>query len=331
MRLALRAGARGVATTAPNPPVGAVLVRDGVLLAIGHHERAGGPHAEVVAFSKLSDPALAKGSVLYVTLEPCSTQGRTPPCVDAILRHGVARVVVGCTDPNPKHAGRGLQLLRAAGVSVDCGVCETEARRLIRAFAKRITTGLPWVLAKVASTLDGRISLAPAAGRWLSNEASRQLVHRLRARVDAVMIGAGTARSDDPHLDVRGVWHAKQPVPVILSRSGVLPPRLWLLRGARAATTRVLRGPTLEAALRELAADGIQSVLLEGGSQLFGEAVDGRLIDEYMLFLAPLLAGGPQPITSGRGCAQPNESLRLNEIRMRRMGSDLCISGVVTP
>jgi diaminohydroxyphosphoribosylaminopyrimidine deaminase/5-amino-6-(5-phosphoribosylamino)uracil reductase len=205
MRAALREARRGLGQTSPNPAVGAVIVRAGRIVARGHHRRAGLPHAEIEALQVLRQPQLARRATLYVTLEPCSTHGRTPPCVEAIVRHSFARVVIGAIDPNPAHAGRGVELLRAAGIDVVTGVLESECRELNVAFNKWIVTGLPFVIAKAALSLDGRLTRPPGEGQWLSNAASRADAHRLRASVDAILIGAGTLRADNPRLTVRGV------------------------------------------------------------------------------------------------------------------------------
>ena len=203
MRAALREARRGVGRTSPNPAVGAVIVRGGRVVARGFHRCAGMPHAEIEAMTALKNPRLGAGRRIYVTLEPCSTHGRTPPCVEAIVRGGFARVVIGAIDPNPAHAGRGGELLRGAGIEVKTGVLEDECRELNVAFNKWIVTGLPFVIAKAALSLDGRLTRPPGEGQWLSNAASRADAHRLRASVDAILVGAGTVRADNPRLTVR--------------------------------------------------------------------------------------------------------------------------------
>ena len=203
MRAALREAARGLGHTSPNPAVGAVIVRGGRIVARGFHRRAGQPHAEIEALRALKKADLARGATLYVTLEPCSTQGRTPPCVGAILSAGFARVVIGTIDPNPAHAGRGVKLLRAGGVKVTAGVLDEECRALNVGFNKWIVTGLPWVIAKWAMSWDGKIATRSGDSQWISNEASRAIVHSLRGRVDAILVGAETARRDNPLLTAR--------------------------------------------------------------------------------------------------------------------------------
>jgi len=327
MDLALRAARRGVRTASPNPAVGAVVVDGDQLLGIGYHHAAGGAHAEVEALR--SCKARTEGCTLYVTLEPCSTHGRTPPCTEAILEHGIRRVVLGCVDPNPLHAGRAIELLRDAGVEVLVGVRETEARHLIRAFAKAITTGLPWVIVKAARTLDGRITLPPDEGRWLSGPRARKFVHRLRARVDAVMVGAGTARNDDPHLDARGVRAPRQPRPVILSQSGRLPSTLWLMRPARRERTLVLPGSDLREALQSLGKLGIQSVLVEGGGATIGALLDAKLVDEWVVIQAPHITAGPTVMSAGKGFGNLDDAVRLGGLRATRLDDDLVLQGVV--
>lgn len=329
MELALRAAKRGVRTVSPNPPVGAVITRDNQLLAIGYHRQAGGPHAEIDALDQLTSPELARGATLYVTLEPCSTEGRTPPCTAAIQASGLLRVVAGCVDPNPLHAGRGLQQLRAAGLEVVEGVMEHAAREMIRAFAKSVTSDLPWIIVKAARTLDGRLTLPPAAGRWLSNPRAQRLVHRWRARVDAVLVGAETARRDDPHLDARGLPVARQPRPVILTRSGDLPPHLWLMQPERRQHTIQLTGPSMRDSLQTLRRLGIQSVLVEGGAEVIGNLIDEHLIDEVLVIQTPYIGDGPVPMSGGKGLANLEETIQLQNIRMRRYGHDLVLHGMV--
>ncbi|MFU8781103.1 MAG: bifunctional diaminohydroxyphosphoribosylaminopyrimidine deaminase/5-amino-6-(5-phosphoribosylamino)uracil reductase RibD, partial [Kiritimatiellia bacterium] len=221
MRRALILAAKGEGRTRPNPPVGAVLVRAGKVIGEGYHRKAGGPHAEVVALRGLP-LRQTRGATLYVTLEPCSTHGRTPPCVDAILAAGIAEVVVSVKDPNPKHAGRGLRLLRKHGVRVIAGVCQEEGAALLAPFAKWVTTGQPFVTLKMGMTLDGRIGDARKHSRWITGPAARREVQDLRKRVDAVLVGAGTVAADNPSLLVQS-RKTGQPLRVILDGSGRIP------------------------------------------------------------------------------------------------------------
>ena len=316
--------------TSPNPAVGAVIVSArGKLLAKGWHRAAGCPHAEIEAIRRLARPALARGAGLYVTLEPCSTQGRTPPCVDAIIAAGFARVIVGAIDPNPAHAGLGLDALRAAGIEVEHGVVGAEAAALNRAFNKWIVTGLPLVIAKCALSLDGRITRLPSEGPWLTSERSRADAHRLRAQVDAILIGAGTLRADNPRLTVRGVRGARQPWRVVLTRSGELPAEAHLFTDEHRERTVVYKKRPLAAVLRDLGGRGVTSVLIEGGTQVLGEAFDRRVVDRVQFYIAPLLLGGPKLSIGGRGAAPSREAPVIEHPQYRRIGSDLVLSGDV--
>ena len=329
MRLALREARRGAGRTSPNPAVGAVIVSArGRLLASGWHRAAGCPHAEIEAFRRLARPGLARGASLYVTLEPCSTHGRTPPCVDAIIAAGFARVVAGATDPNPAHAGHGFDRLRAAGIEVIPGVLAAEAAALNRAFNKWIVTGLPLVIAKCALSLDGRITRLPSEGPWLTCERSRSDAHRLRARVDAILIGAGTLRVDNPRLTVRGVRVTRQPWRVVLTRSGDLPAQAHLFTDEHSERTLVYKRRSLAWVLRNLGRRGVTSVLIEGGAQLLGEAFDRRLVDRVQFYAAPLLVGGLKLSIAGRGAGRKSPVVANPEYR--RIGSDLVLTGDVS-
>lgn len=331
MRLALREAERGLGQTSPNPAVGAVIVRGERVLARGYHRRAGEPHAEIEALRALRSPASARGATLYVTLEPCSTHGRTPPCTEAILRASVARVVVGAIDPNPRHAGRGLALLRAAGVDVREGVLGEMCRDLNAPFNKWVTTGLPWVIAKAGLSLDGRITRPPGEGQWLTGELARADAHRLRARVDAILIGANTLRADNPRLTVRGVPTSRQPWRVVVSRGRApLPAAAHLFTDAHRERTLVFLGKSLPAVLRELARKHeVTSVLIEGGMRILGEAFDRRLVDEVCFYMAPLLCGGPITAVGGRGVGRSAEAVMLQDVRYERIGPDLKMHGKV--
>ncbi len=327
MRVALREAARGRGLTSPNPAVGAVIVRAGRIIARGWHRGAGLPHAEIEALRALKNPGLARGATLYVTLEPCSTQGRTPPCCEALRAHGFARVVIGAIDPNPRHAGRAVQILRAAKISVTTGVLAEDCTALNRAFNKWIVTRTPWVIAKAGLSLDGRLTRPPGEGQWLTGEAARAHAMGLRAQVDAILIGAGTLRTDNPHLTLRGLA-GRQPWRVIVSRRGELPDTAHVFTDAHRDRTLVYRGRTLRAVLRDLGRREITSVLIEGGGQILGAACDARLVDEMHFYLAPLLCGGPDVI-AGRGAGSVAGSLLLREVRCGRVGEDVHIAGLV--
>ncbi len=330
MRAALREAWRGAGWTSPNPAVGAVIVRGGRIIARGFHHRAGQPHAEIEALRALKNPALARGATIYVTLEPCSTHGRTPPCCDAIRTAGLARVVVGAIDPNPRHAGQGIDLLRAAGIDVTSGVLAEECTELNAAFNRWIVTGRPWVIAKAGLSLDGRLTRPPGEGQWLTSETSRAHAMRLRAQVDAVLIGAGTLRADNPKLTVRGLEVNQQPWRVVLTRRGRLPKKAHLFTDEHRARTLVFRDQSLRAVLQELGRRQITSVLIEGGGAVLGDAIDRRLVDEVHFYIAPLLCGGPDVI-AGRGAGSTAESLKLQHTSYERFGDDLHLAGFVGP
>ncbi|MCB1204728.1 MAG: bifunctional diaminohydroxyphosphoribosylaminopyrimidine deaminase/5-amino-6-(5-phosphoribosylamino)uracil reductase RibD [Verrucomicrobiae bacterium] len=297
MREALEAGAKGLGTTSPNPPVGAVVARDGEILGLGWHERAGQAHAEPRALADATrrhGPESLRGATLYVTLEPCSTHGRTPPCTQAILDAGIARVVVSATDPNPAHAGRGLELLRESGIEVLSGILEEEGGELIRFFSRHITTGLPWVIAKSATTLDGHTTLPEGMGQWISNEAAREDVQCWRRQCDAILIGGETCRRDNPALTLRGPWAEGRPQPlrVVLTSDENLPRSHRLFTDEHRDRTLVHTGIGLRESLTRLGEMGVSSVMLESGGRLLASALREGLVDELILYLAPLLGGG---------------------------------------
>jgi diaminohydroxyphosphoribosylaminopyrimidine deaminase/5-amino-6-(5-phosphoribosylamino)uracil reductase len=329
MRAALREARRGLGLTSPNPAVGAVVVRDRKIVARGFHRQAGLPHAEIEALRALKNPVLAKGATLYVTLEPCSTHGRTPPCVEAILRAGFRRVVIGTIDPNPAHAGRGVDLLRAAGVTVTTGVLEAECRELNAAFNHWMVTKMPLVIAKAGMSLDGRLTRPPGEGQWLTCPASRADAQQLRAQVDAILIGGETLRADNPHLTVRGVPGARQPWRIILTRSGKLPEKAHVFTDAHRDRTLVYQGKTMRAVMRDLGRRQISSVLIEGGGQVLGEAFDRKLVQRVQFYIAPLLCGGPAVVVGGTGAGSTAESVIIRHPRYRKVGSDLRLTGEV--
>ena len=326
MRLALREAARGVGRTSPNPAVGAVIVKAGRVLAKGWHRCAGEPHAEIEALRALKKPELARGASLYVTLEPCCTHGRTPPCTDAIAAAGLARVVVGATDPNPLHAGRGFAVLQKAGIAVTSGILAAKCAALNAAFNKWITTGLPLVIAKAGISLDGRLTRPPGEGAWLTSAKSRADAMGLRAQVDAILVGAGTVRADNPRLTVRGLRGSagRQPWRVVLTRGGRLPKDAHLFSDEHRERTLVFRGKSLRSVLRALAARGCTSVLIEGGGALLGSAFDARLVDRVHFYIAPLLCGGPDVI-GGRGAGSTRDAVKLENISRRKIGPDLLL------
>jgi diaminohydroxyphosphoribosylaminopyrimidine deaminase/5-amino-6-(5-phosphoribosylamino)uracil reductase len=323
MREAIRLARKGRGKTRPNPTVGCVLVKNGRIIARGWHRRAGQPHAEVEALRSLKKPSVARGATAYITLEPCSTHGRTPPCTQALIDAGLARVVIGAIDPNPKHKGRAIRILRKAGIRTTTGVLAPECDALNPEFVRIMRTGLPWVTAKCGMSLDGRLTRPPGEGQWITSPAARRDAMKLRAGVDAVMVGAGTVRADDPALTVRGVRGAKQPWRVVWAPRRLPPKHSQLWRALKDGNVIVLRRKTLRAALRELARRGIQSVLLEGGGHTLGQAFDGGLVQEVVFYIAPMLAGGSTPAVGGCG-----KWTRITEkFEMRRIGQCLRLSG----
>jgi diaminohydroxyphosphoribosylaminopyrimidine deaminase / 5-amino-6-(5-phosphoribosylamino)uracil reductase len=309
---ALELAERGRVTTRPNPVVGAVVERAGEVVGEGWHERKGGPHAEIVALGAAGERA--RGAVLYVTLEPCRAFGSTPPCTQAVLDAGVAKVVAGSLDPNPA-AGGGLKELRAAGVHVELadGDLARRARRQNEAWRTWISEGRPFVTYKAAITLDGRVTLP--GSRWVTGEESRRHVHGLRAASDAVAVGMGTVRADDPRLDARGVDAARQPRRLVFG-SGPLP---------EGSELELLSGP-LEDELARVAEEGVQSLLLEGGPTLATAFLHADLVDKLVLFAAPRLSGsGP------RFLGDLERPIELSGLESERIGDDLLLTAYIHP
>jgi diaminohydroxyphosphoribosylaminopyrimidine deaminase / 5-amino-6-(5-phosphoribosylamino)uracil reductase len=358
MALAIDEAERGLGRTYPNPPVGAVVVKDGRVIATGYHAQAGLPHAEAAALDEAG--AAAQGATLYVTLEPCTHFGRTPPCADRALTAKLARVVVGVTDPNPAVRGGGLEKLRAGGVLVrllDQGPVAARARALIAPFASSMERARPYVVAKVASSLDGRVATRTGQARWITGPESRRLVHALRDRVDAVLVGSGTVLGDDPALTVREV-PGRNPCRVVVDgrlqtapsaqvyqrHEGDMAAALVLHAAAAAARVAafdgagVLRLPCgggervdLALALRALGARGLTSVLVEPGPGLLGALLAGGLVDELWWFTAPVLIGADgRPALPARGVQHMEQALRLSAgLRARAVGADALFVGPV--
>jgi diaminohydroxyphosphoribosylaminopyrimidine deaminase / 5-amino-6-(5-phosphoribosylamino)uracil reductase len=357
---AIELARNGAGTVKPNPVVGAVVARDGEILGEGWHQEYGAAHAEVNAIEACGLEDLS-GATLYVSLEPCCHEGKTPPCTDAILQAGIRRVVVASDDPTDKAAGRGLGILRDEGVEVVIadGELAAKARLLNQAFRKHARVGRPWVLFKSAMTLDGKVATRTGDSQWISGEDSRQLAHRWRAAVDAVVVGIGTALADDPQLTARpGGLPAEpgaQPRRVVFDSLARLPPSSQLVaaaaeipltivvsRAAARADTDALEAAGVQvlvatgeneparvrSALDQLGALGVASVLLEGGPHLAGAFLDAGEIDELRLFLAPLLLGGSaarDPL-EGEGVERISEALRALSFDYERVGGDLLIS-----
>jgi len=347
MARALQLAERGLYTTAPNPRVGCVLVRDGAIVGEGWHERAGEPHAEVHALRAAGDAA--RGATAYVTLEPCSHHGLTPPCADALVEARVARVVAAMQDPNPQVAGRGLEKLRAAGVEVDSGLMEDAARELNIGFVARMERNLPWVRSKIGMSLDARTALANGVSQWITGDAARQDVQHWRARSCAVLTGIGTVLADDPQLNVRGIENVQQPLRAVVDNALRLPPHARLLQqpgvviytaardlqkaiALEAAGARVVELPGADgqvdvaAVLDDLADQGCNEVLVEAGTKLNGSLLQAGLTDELVLYVAPQLLGD-----MARGIARLGELTSLEQRielewkDVRQVGRDLRI------
>ena len=352
MARALRLAERGLYTTTPNPRVGCVIVRDGEILGEGFHQRAGEPHAEIYALRHAG--ARARGATVYVSLEPCSHHGRTPPCADALVEAGVARVIAAMQDPNPSVAGQGLQRLRAAHIAAECGLCEAQARELNVGFVARMTRARPWLRIKTAASLDGRTALRNGQSQWITGAAARRDGHRWRARSCAVMVGVGTLLADNPRLTVREVKTTRQPLRVVVDRQLEIPLDAHVLAEGHAliATAegrpekvrqleqlgaQVVRLPNAEgkvdlaALMRELARRELNEVLVESGSRLNGALLRAKIVDELVVYLAPHLLGD-----TARGMFDLGELSTLDQrvpltIRdVRRIGGDLRIVARLT-
>jgi diaminohydroxyphosphoribosylaminopyrimidine deaminase / 5-amino-6-(5-phosphoribosylamino)uracil reductase len=325
MRAALNQAKKALGQTSPNPAVGAVLVVGNRIVARGHHRGAGRDHAEVECLRHFGARVPAHAT-LYVTLEPCSTEGRTAPCADAILQAGVRNVVVGTIDVNPRHSGKGIVRLRNAGVRVRDSVLADECAQINEAFNKWIVTGRPFVIAKCGMSLDGRLTRPAGESRWITGRLARLNAHQLRAQVDAILVGAETVRADNPRLTVRGVRGARQPWRVVLTRSGKLPRRAQLFSDRFSSQTLTYRRESLAAVLENLGKRGVTSVLIEGGGDVLGQAVDTRLIDKLQLYLGPILTGGPVIAFPGRGAETAANALRLRRVSYQQIGQSICVT-----
>jgi diaminohydroxyphosphoribosylaminopyrimidine deaminase/5-amino-6-(5-phosphoribosylamino)uracil reductase len=326
MRAALDEARKALGRTSPNPAVGAVLVIDNRIVSKGHHREAGRPHAEIECLRDFGAPVPARAT-LYVTLEPCSTAGRTGPCTDAIIKARVKNVIIGATDVNPRHCGRGMVELRNAGVRVREGILAEESTRLNEAFNKWIVTTRPFVIAKCGMSLDGRLTRRPGEPRWITDRAARRDANELRARVDAVLVGAETVRADNPRLTVRAVRGTRQPCRVVLTRSGRLPRQADLFSDKFAARTLIYKRKSLPSVLKDLGKRGITSVLIEGGGEVLGQALDAGLIDKVQIYLGPILTGGPVIAFPGKGAGKTADALRLRGVQYRRIGQSVCMTG----
>ncbi len=363
MRMALELAAQARGRTWPNPAVGAVIVRDGRVIGRGFHHRAGAPHAEIEALRDATESV--RGATIYVTLEPCSHHGRTPPCAEALVNAGLGRVVVAVGDPNPKVSGRGMALIEAAGMATRIGVCRDDAIALNEGFMQFHLTGRPLVICKYAMTLDGQIAASTGDSKWITNADSRRHVHELRQQADAVLAGIGTVRADNPSLNVRlPGYNGPQPIRVIADARLETPldakcadpatgGATWFLVTRAAPSDRVkahealgrtvlvienpdgeTTGPVrihLPTAIRRLGAEGIQSLFVEGGAHIHGSLIGAECYDRLIVFIAPKIIGaripGGRPPIAGWGQDLMGQAAVLHEIRIQRFGDDVCIQG----
>jgi diaminohydroxyphosphoribosylaminopyrimidine deaminase/5-amino-6-(5-phosphoribosylamino)uracil reductase len=352
MRLAMRLAFRGAGRTRPNPMVGAVLVRAGKIVATGYHERAGGDHAEIIALKRAGRKA--RGATLYINLEPCSHYGRTPPCAPVLVQAGIRRVVAGMVDPNPSVSGRGLRQLRQAGIQVRVGLLQTECCRLNEAYVKYIRRRVPFVILKLAASLDGRIATSTGDSHWITGSASRAYVHRLRNQVDAVLVGTGTVVTDNPRLTCR-LPNGRDPWRVVVDGRLAIPLKARLLHqrgvertvvatGSRAPVKKVKtirsygaqvwlfplrKGKIrLSSILQRLGKMGLLSVMIEGGAATAANALSERVVDKLCFFYSPKIIGGEgRPMIEALGIRRLRESRNIKRVEIKRIGEDLLVSG----
>jgi diaminohydroxyphosphoribosylaminopyrimidine deaminase/5-amino-6-(5-phosphoribosylamino)uracil reductase len=350
MDRALVLAARGLGRTFPNPPVGAVFVRGGRIVGEGFHRRAGGPHAEIAALRQAGERA--RGADLYVTLEPCAHQGRTPPCAAALVPLRLRRVVVALMDPDPRVRGRGLRLLRAGGVRVSVGQGAAAAEKLLAGHRSLVERGRPWIVLKLGTSLDGRIGTPNGRSRWITGPPARRRAHELRGMVDAVVVGARTVRADDPRLTCR-IRGRRSPIRVVVTgarpnlppraqvlRDGLAPTWVVVPRGAPRGAVTALRRRGVEvievradgqrvafpALVRALAGRGITRLLIEGGGEIAAAALRARAVDEVAIFLAPILIGADGIPAIGRLALRSlGRAVRLHGVQIERVGRDLLV------
>jgi diaminohydroxyphosphoribosylaminopyrimidine deaminase/5-amino-6-(5-phosphoribosylamino)uracil reductase len=356
MREALRLAEKGRGFVEPNPLVGAVIVKQGKVIGRGYHREFGGKHAEVVALESCANP---KGATMYVTLEPCAHHGKTPPCTDAIIKAGIARVVAACRDQAPHVRGKGFAKLRRAGIEVDAGVLEDEALALNAPFFKLIATGIPYVTVKWAMTLDGKIATVTGDSAWISNEKSRQQVHKLRANMDAIVVGVNTVVRDDPLLTVRHARLKRAPVRIVLDYAARTPLTSSLVQTSSSVGTMIVCAPdALRKRVNALEEAGcavlkieprrgrlidvkklfeflgkrhFTNLLVEGGGEVIASAFEDRLVDRVFAFVAPKIIGGRDAISpvEGVGIEEMPRAISLRDVKVHRIDTDLLIEGLV--
>lgn len=352
MKLAIDLAKTTKGQTTPNPVVGAIIINDGRVVGIGAHLKAGEEHAEIQALNMAG--SFAEDSTLYVTLEPCSHYGKTPPCVERIIKEKIKRVVIATLDPNPLVSGNGVRILKEAGLHVHVGVQEEEAIRINEDFTKYITTGKPFITVKTAMTLDGKISTHTGDSKWVTCEESRNYVHQLRHEANAILVGIGTILEDNPQLTVRTIPKGLDPIRVIIDTNLTIPldsnvivdgsAPAWIFTTKEASSEKINKLKSLgikifitdgdkrvplKEVINKLGEMGITSVLVEGGSKVLGSLFDEKLIDKYICFIAPKLVGGQLSLTSigGKGVIEMSEAVGLCNLTIERYGEDLCITG----
>ena len=354
MRIAIRLARRGVGKTSPNPMVGAVIVANGKIIGQGYHKKCGDHHAEINAIN--SAKKNIKGSTFYITLEPCSHYGRTPPCVDALIQENPGRVVVGSLDPNPEVNGKGVKILRSKGIKVDVGICESECMQLNEHYFKFIKTGMPYITVKYAQTLDGRIATKSGDSQWISSEASRRYVHRLRSMNQGIMVGAGTVVADNPQLTVRHV-RGKNPFRIIVDSKLRIPIKSSVLTDANAyltiiATTSSVSAAKMAAAkkcgaavlvvkkdkngkvslrdlLRKLGKREIVSVLVEGGSEIITSLLKAGLVDKMIIPIAPMIVGKGLEAIGDLNINKISKAIRFSSFKTMKRGDDIIFEGTI--
>jgi diaminohydroxyphosphoribosylaminopyrimidine deaminase/5-amino-6-(5-phosphoribosylamino)uracil reductase len=357
MQMALDLAIKGEGFTSPNPMVGAVVVNENQVVGSGYHRKVGGPHAEVYAIDAAGD--LAKGATLYVTLEPCNHTGRTPPCTRKIIEAGIRRVVIAELDPNRQVVGGGAEFLKQQGIQITSGIRQKQARKLNEAFVKYVRTGRPFVIAKCAATLDGRIATRTGDSRWVTGEKARRFVHRLRHAVDGIMVGINTVRADNPSLTSRlPDGRGQDPVRIILDTHLSISPDARLLHHTSAADTILVVGEALapdkktvfelegtrviqstlknglidlNALMNQLGAMEISSLLIEGGSRVLASAFGAGIVDKVLFFYGPKILGGDNgvPICSGPGAKLMSQSIAVGDINVQRFDDDIMIEGYI--
>jgi diaminohydroxyphosphoribosylaminopyrimidine deaminase/5-amino-6-(5-phosphoribosylamino)uracil reductase len=356
MWLAIKLALKAQGQTSPNPLVGALIVKNGIIVGRGFHCQAGTPHAEINALTEAGNKA--QGAELYVNLEPCSHFGRTPPCVDAIIQKKIMKVFMGMVDPNPLVRGKGIRRLKEAGIEVATGILEKECRKLNEVFIKYITTKRPFVILKAAASLDGRVAAESGDSQWITNEKSREYVHQLRSTVDAVLVGIGTVKKDDPLLTCRlKNRQGKDPIRIVVDSTLSISPQAKVLNLNSQAPTiiattpkaplkkraliekkgaRVLVIPSkdrvdLRLLMETLGKEEITSVLIEGGSEINTSALQSGIVDKVLFFYAPKIIGGKQAplMVGGKGIARVKDALVLHNITTKRFGDDVMIEGYI--